>query len=128
MFTYLQGKLHQRMRARNEASEAGFTLIELLVVIVILGVLSAIVVFSVRGINDKGQGSACKTDKSTIQTAEEAYFATDNRGAYGTMTQLVDGGFLSNASSWYEVAPSGNTYNITPKTLPAGQANPCNGI
>ncbi|WP_234319330.1 competence type IV pilus major pilin ComGC [Streptomyces sp. NRRL S-237] len=116
------------MRARNEASEAGFTLIELLVVIVILGVLSAIVVFSVRGINDKGQGSACKTDKSTIQTAEEAYFATDNRGAYGTMTQLVDGGFLSNASSWYEVAPSGNTYNITPKTLPAGQANPCNGI
>ncbi|MGY4388181.1 prepilin-type N-terminal cleavage/methylation domain-containing protein [Streptomyces sp. TE12347] len=128
MFTHLQGKLHQRMDARNEAPEGGFTLIELLVVIVILGVLSAIVVFSVRGINDKGQGSACKTDKSTIQTAEEAYFASDNRGTYGTMAQLVEGGFLSNASSWYEVAPSGNTYAVTPKALPAGQTNPCTGI
>ncbi|MER6197365.1 prepilin-type N-terminal cleavage/methylation domain-containing protein [Streptomyces sp. NPDC001586] len=116
------------MRAPNETAEAGFTLIELLVVIVILGVLSAIVVFSVRGINDKGQGSACKTDKSTIQTAEEAYFASDNRGAYGTMDQLVTGGFLSSASVWYEVTLSGNTYTVTPKAFPAGQTNPCNAI
>ncbi|MEV7169145.1 prepilin-type N-terminal cleavage/methylation domain-containing protein [Streptomyces sp. NPDC093224] len=116
------------MRPPRERAEAGFTLIELLVVIVILGVLSAIVVFSVRGINDKGQGSACKTDKSTIQTAEEAYFATDNRGTYGTMGQLVTGGFLSTASAWYDVAPSGATYTITPKTLQSGQANPCAGV
>ncbi|MFF3171544.1 type IV pilin protein [Streptomyces sp. NPDC057900] len=116
------------MRARNETAEAGFTLIELLVVIVILGVLSAIVVFSVRGINDKGQGSACKTDKSTIQTAEEAYFAGDNRSKYGTMPQLVDGGFLSTASTWYDVKPNANgtSYDITPRDeLPGGQANPC---
>ncbi|GAA2663706.1 prepilin-type N-terminal cleavage/methylation domain-containing protein [Streptomyces lunalinharesii] len=126
MLTYLQGKLRQRMRAPNETAEAGFTLIELLVVIVILGILSAIVVFSVRGINDKGQGSACKTDKSTIQTAEEAYFAGDNRGVYGTMAELVSGGFLSNASTWYDVNPKGNTYDIAPKaTLPSGQSNPC---
>ena len=37
----------------------GFTLIELLMVIVILGVLSAVVVFSVAGINDKGEAAAC---------------------------------------------------------------------
>ncbi|MFG2518223.1 type IV pilin protein [Streptomyces sp. NPDC048527] len=113
------------MRALNETAEAGFTLIELLVVIVILGILAAVVVFSVRGINDKGQGSACKTDKSTIQTAEEAYFAGDNRSVYGTMDELVKGGFLSNASIWYDVKPSDTTYDITPKTFPDGKSNPC---
>ncbi|MEU8487084.1 prepilin-type N-terminal cleavage/methylation domain-containing protein [Streptomyces sp. NPDC048641] len=126
MSTYLQGKLRQRIRALNETAEAGFTLIELLVVIVILGILAAVVVFSVRGINDKGQGSACKTDKSTIQTAEEAYFAGDNRSVYGSMAELVDGGFLSTASIWYDVKPSGATYDITPKAaLPGGKPNPC---
>ncbi|MFB7053484.1 type IV pilin protein [Streptomyces vinaceus] len=111
------------MRAQNETAEAGFTLIELLVVIVILGVLSAIVVFSVRGINDKGQGSACKTDKSTIQTAEEAYFATNN--AYGDMDKLVSGGFLSSPSVWYVATPNaaGTSYDITAKAAPP--ANPC---
>ncbi|MEV6580413.1 prepilin-type N-terminal cleavage/methylation domain-containing protein [Streptomyces sp. NPDC051582] len=116
------------MRARNETAEAGFTLIELLVVIVILGILSAIVVFSVRGINDKGQGSACKTDKSTIQTAEEAYFASDNRNTYGSMTELVNGGFLSSASLWYEVNSTGATYDVVLKTFPAGQTNPCSSV
>lgn len=100
MFTYLQGKLRRRMHAQGEAAEAGFTLIELLVVIVILGILSAIVVFSVRGINDKGQGSACKTDKATIQTAEEAYFASKNK--YGTVDELAGAGFLSAPSVWYQ--------------------------
>ncbi|MER8185832.1 type II secretion system protein [Kitasatospora sp. NPDC094015] len=125
MFTKLQGASRRHLRARNGTAEAGFTLIELLVVIVILGVLSAIVVFSVRGINDKGQGAACKTDKATIQTAEEAYFASGH-SAYATMAELVSGGFLSTASVWYDAAPTGDTYAITPTTPPAGgQPNPC---
>ncbi|MYS08048.1 prepilin-type N-terminal cleavage/methylation domain-containing protein [Streptomyces sp. SID6041] len=79
MFTYLQGKARRRARALNETSEAGFTLIELLVVIVILGILSAIVVFSVRGLNDKGQGTACDTDKSTIATGSRPRAAPTGR-------------------------------------------------
>ncbi|MFE9120100.1 type IV pilin protein [Streptomyces sp. NPDC007172] len=113
------------MRAPNERAESGFTLIELLVVIVILGILAAVVVFSVRGINDKGQSSACKTDRSTIQTAEEAFFANGNHGAYGTMADLVNGGFLSTESTWYDVNPKGATFEITLRKLDGDQANPC---
>jgi len=64
----------QQLRTARK-NESGFTLIELLIVIVILGVLSGIVVFAVQGINDRGNAAACKTDKSSVITAVEAYYA-----------------------------------------------------
>lgn len=63
------------LRKQGRRSDGGFTLIELLIVIVILGVLAGIVVFSVAGIQDKGEQSACKTDVATLETAVEAYYA-----------------------------------------------------
>ena len=56
----------------------GFTLIELLVVIVILGILAAVVVFAVSGIQDRGQKSACLTEGRTVRTAQEAYYAQNS--------------------------------------------------
>lgn len=55
--------------------DKGFTLVELLIVIVILGILSTVTVFAVRGITERGQDSACKADGSTYATAYEAYVA-----------------------------------------------------
>ncbi|NDZ78875.1 prepilin-type N-terminal cleavage/methylation domain-containing protein [Streptomyces sp. SID10853] len=77
------------LRAR---SQDGFTLIELLVVIVILGVLAAIVVFSVKGIGDKGHKSAVAADAATLRTAEETFCA--KHGHYGTADDLKDDGLL----------------------------------
>ncbi|MFI5712351.1 type II secretion system protein [Kribbella sp. NPDC051620] len=65
--------LQQLRQARK--NESGFTLIELLIVIVILGVLSGIVVFAVSGIQDRGNAAACKSDRSTVEVAVEAYYA-----------------------------------------------------
>ena len=48
-----------RIRAARE-NESGFTLIELLIVIVILGVLSGIVVFSVSGITSRGKAEPAR--------------------------------------------------------------------
>jgi general secretion pathway protein G len=117
--------------------DAGFTLIELLVVITILGILAAIVVFSVGGIQDKGQTSACKTDTETIQTAEEANFArtgtvnTVAGGQYVTSADLVKAGLLSTASTLHSAVVTGAGYDIKelqPKdtTAPAGAAT-CGG-
>ena len=55
--------------------EGGFTLVELLIVIVILGVLSTVAVFAVRGITDKGNTAACQADYKTLETGIEAYIA-----------------------------------------------------
>jgi len=103
--------MESRAKARSE--ESGFTLIELLVVIIILAILAAVVVFAVSGIGDKGQTSACKIDTRTIRTAEEAFFAapvgTGGKkvtapGQYGDESALVTEGFLSEASSYHDVA------------------------
>jgi len=76
----LSSAVKRARAARRE--ESGFTLIELLIVIVILGVLAAVVVFSVRGINDRGNESACRANLATTETAIEAFVANDPDGDY----------------------------------------------
>lgn len=103
-----------RLRAaRND--QRGFTLIELLIVIVILGILAAIVVFSVRGIQDRGELSACKSEVSTVATAVEAYRA--KKGSYPTLTQLTTAGddqFLRSAPKYVSaVSTTDGTLTLT---------------
>jgi general secretion pathway protein G len=65
---------------KKRAGEGGFTLIELMIVIVILGILAAIVVFAVGGIQNRGEDSACKANVKTVEVALEAFYA--KTGAY----------------------------------------------
>ena len=104
-----------RIQKKMRDEDSGFTLIELLIVIVILGILAAIVVFSVGGISDRGQASACDTDKKTVQTAEEAYFAQAGAGSYGTVDQLVTAGFLHSASKYYTATPTAGSTGVPAK-------------
>jgi prepilin-type N-terminal cleavage/methylation domain-containing protein len=82
MLNDTKARLEQRRR------DGGFTLIELLIVIVILGILAAIVVFSVANVTDNGSKSACKTTVETADSALEAYYA-QNTAAATTFGALV---------------------------------------
>lgn len=84
----------QRHIAAAKKKEGGFTLVELLIVIVILGILAAVVVFSVGGITDKGKKSACEASRTSILTAAESAFA--QTGSYpATAAALQTAGFLN---------------------------------
>jgi general secretion pathway protein G len=68
---------HEIMERRKsgEASEYGFTLIELLIVIIVLGILAAIVVFSLSGVSGQSKTAACTTDAKSVEIAADAYQA-----------------------------------------------------
>ena len=102
---------------RRKHSDEGFTLIELLLVIIILGILAAVVVFSVRGVSDRGQSSACKTSRAATITALEAYYAKN--GNYpANLDLLKSDGFVSdlpNPTGTPTIAVNGPTSNGTPQ-------------
>ena len=117
---------------KAKANEGGFTLVELLIVIVILGILAAVVVFSVTGVKDKGVNSACQASRTAAVTAAEAYYATET-GYPLTAAALQASGFLSTggavpiAGGFSDKASGGKwsfTYSATATTTAAGITTP----
>ncbi len=78
-----------RRRSRN--GQAGFTLVELLVVIAILGILAAIVLFNISGVNANAACNGMKTDGATIQGAADLYWNTYGVYPVGTAVTTLPG-------------------------------------
>jgi type II secretory pathway pseudopilin PulG len=131
--TTKKGNKKMISQLKKRRNEEGFTLIELL--IVILGILSAIVVFAVSSVNDRGNNSACKANISTFDVAVEAYNARN--GVYPAtfndlltptafVKSLPQSSALQAGNLALDITPSGGkaytlTYNpgtgsITPST------------
>lgn len=103
---------HDPRCSTSPDDDQGFTLIELLIVIAILGILSTIVVLSVRGITDRGSSAACDTDEKTLRSAYEIYAANatpafDAGGPTSFEDFLVEHGYLNTASDMYDLAADG---------------------
>ena len=89
--------------AGSSATQRGFTLVELLVVVLILGVLAAVVVFSVGGITNRGRNASCVTEVREVRTAIEAFKAQSPTNANpANLAALVTAKLL-------ETAPSAST-------------------
>lgn len=70
----------QRLADARKRNQGGFTLVELLVVIAILGILAAIVLFNISGVNASASCNAMKTDGATLQSAADLYY--NSKGVY----------------------------------------------
>src|ERR1700686_1472469 len=66
----------QDRRRRSERNQAGFTLVELVVVIAILGILAAIVLFNISGVNANAACNGMRTDGAPLQGAADLYYNT----------------------------------------------------
>lgn len=115
----LQNTLTRVRQARRD--DSGFTLIELVIVILILGVLAGVVVFSVRGINDRGEVAACKTEIRTVETAVEAFYANTNDYP-NAMTDLTTGDnqFLHSDPEYVALAAANDGTLVLTADAPAG--------
>jgi type II secretion system protein G len=108
----------QMRREDGETREAGFTLIELLIVIVVLGILAAIVIFSLTGVTGQSKAAACNSDAKTVEVAVDAYNAeigTFPVNSGSLLSAAVTGGPYLH--SW---PGTGNGYSITLDTAQDG--------
>ncbi len=91
----------------DAGADTGFTLIELLIVIVVLGILAAVVVFSLGNVTASAAVASCQSDVKTVQTAVQAY-EVQNSGALPDAAALTSG-----AHSYLQSFPSSPYYTIT---------------
>lgn len=91
--------------------EAGFTLIELLIVIIVLGLLTAIVLFALGTFKQDSALGACRADVKQVRTAETAYKLKND--GYTNIHGLV-------VAKMLQTPPSSPEYTVT--------ANPVTGV
>ena len=106
----------------------GFTLIELLVVIAIIGLLAAVILFSLGGTRTGGKDASIKANMDTMRKALEMEAATtgtyvlaagDNLKAYNNAKAAANTQCSGGACAWAEPV-SAIAYCILNSTLPGG--------
>jgi general secretion pathway protein G len=116
----------RRNTSNSTRNDDGFSLVELLIVIVVLGIIAAVTVFSVRGVTARGEESSCHEDLRLMHTAAESYFAQYRESAIPTSDPAVAGvagptaedtlvevGLLSSSSTLHDVDADGQ---VTPQS------------
>jgi prepilin-type N-terminal cleavage/methylation domain-containing protein len=103
----------------SKRNDKGFTLVELLIVIVILGILASVTVFAVRGITDRGTTTACQSERKTLQTAVEAYYAQ-----FGNGTGIATAAYAASASTGNTASAAVAVPSVTPAVTWSAGANP----
>lgn len=109
----------KKLRADGEI-DGGFTLIELLIVIVVLGILAAVVVFSLGSVVGKSAVAACQSDAATLNTAIAASYANNSvyPASQAVLATTANGGpYIQTipANSHYAFSYTGtaSTYSLT---------------
>ena len=95
----------------------GFTLIELLIVIIVLGILAAIVLFSLGTFKGDSNTAACKADVRQVQTANLAFEAHSSTGAWPTS--------LSDLAPYLQSTTFPASYGISVGTEATGASGTC---
>jgi general secretion pathway protein G len=91
---------------KKSRHDGGFTLIELLIVIVILGILAAVVAFSLTGATSQATKSACQANAKTVATALASFEAENPGSGAITKADILNSG--TGVSSW----PQDAAYSI----------------
>ncbi len=99
-------------RVERRRFDSGFTLLELLIVIVVLGVLSAVVIFGLGGISSSATVSACNSDAHTVAEAVQIY--THEHG--GTFPSALSD-LTAGAEPLLQSLPSSPNYAISLDSL-----------
>ena len=103
-----------KARKRSQRGQGGFTLVELLVVIAILGILAAIVLFNISGVNASAACNAMRTDGATIQGAADLYY--NNLAVYPVLPADVAAPVSGNGVNVTELLTSNLLHQRPPAT------------
>lgn len=115
------------MQAKQKVEDSAFTLVELMIVVAIIGVLTAVAMFSYAYFVKKSQGVEAEMALAEITRLEELYFSTT--GTYSSDLDAI--GFKPNPPlQYFRVAvqavngPEGSMFQVTANPLSGTDSEP----